>query len=80
MLSARSRICGGYFLPIVFDPCLKNGTKVSPIHGPNVEKMGRRYRIRVDVCDNLVQVCLVGSLAITHTLAAGDATMFRARR
>ena len=30
--NARSRISGEYFLFIVFHPCLKNGTKVRPIH------------------------------------------------
>ncbi|MCJ1709209.1 hypothetical protein, partial [Microbacterium sp. VKM Ac-2923] len=30
--NARSRISGEYFLFIVFHPCLKNGTKVRPVH------------------------------------------------
>jgi|GEM_PF-6458584 len=37
--NARSRISGEYFLFIEFHPCLKNGTKVRPIHSIRTETL-----------------------------------------
>jgi hypothetical protein len=44
--------------------------------GPTVGKVGRKYRIGIAVCDNLVQVFLDGQQVIMHALAGGDETTF----